>query len=180
MSILRRPLLILVACAVGVFEAGAQQPADNSSANGSQNGSTPAAAKDGADAANKKTKKVWSEDDLHNLGGGVSVVGEAKSDSKTRSSVNPGPKNSAATYYKQQLEKLQAQLDETNKKLAELQNFNGDKSSSTGVQVNRRFTTASVPDQIAQLEARKKQIMAQMQDIFDQARRNGIEPGALR
>lgn len=174
-------LLLLAACIMWTLETKAQQPTGASSPTSPQNTSASETAKDSANtAAAKKSKKVWSEDDLHKLGGGVSVVGDAKPDAKTRTPANSGSKNSTAAYYKGQLEKLQAQLDDTNKKLTDLQNFNGDKSSSTAVQMNRRFTATPVPDQIAQLEAKKKQIAAQMQDIFDQARRSGIEPGALR
>lgn len=176
----QRLLLNLAVCAICVLQTRAQQPTDTSLPSSSQNSSIPTAAKESANAADRKTKKIWSEDDLHKLGGGVSVVGEAKPDARPRPSTNPGTKNSATAHYKEQIDKLQAQLDDTNKKLAELQNFNGDKSTSTAVQMNRRFTTTSVPDQIAQLETKKKQIAAQMQDIFDQARRSGIEPGALR
>ena len=178
MKISHRLLLLFAACALSASAASAQQPADSSTANGSQGTPRPATAKDGANTADKKTKKVWTEDDVHKLGGGVSVVGDAKAGS--RSSTNTGSKDSTAAYYKEQLGKLQAQLDDTDKKLAELQHFNGDNSSDTRIHMNHRFNRTSIADQIKQLEDRKKQISAQMQDIFDQARRNGIEPGALR
>ena len=177
-KISHRLLPLFAACALSASAASAQQPADSSAANGSQGTPTPATAKDGANTADKKTKKVWTEDDVHKLGGGVSVVGDAKAGS--RSSTNTGSKDSTAAYYKEQLGKLQAQLDDTDKKLAELQHFNGDNSSDTAIHMNHRFNRTSIADQIKQLEDKKKQISAQVQNIFDQARRNGIEPGALR
>ena len=178
MRISRKFLMIFAACAMFAFTAAAQQPADSSSANNSQAATTSTAAKDGADTSDKKTKKVWTEDDVHKLGG-VSVVGDSKSGSKYNASTSSGSKSSAANY-KQQLDKLQAQLDDTNKKLAELQNFNGDNAPDTAINPSKHYNRTSIADQIKQLEEKKKQLSAQIQSVFDQARRNGIEPGALR
>jgi hypothetical protein len=174
-----RLLLLFAACAVSAGAARAQQPADAPSANRSQDTPAPTA-RDNANTSDKKAKKVWTEDDVHKLEGAVSVVGDAKSASKRRSSGNTGSKSSAALYYKEQLTKLEGQLDDTDKKLTELQNFNGDNSSDSAIHMNQGLKRTSIQDQIKQLEDKKKQINAQMQNIFDQARRSGIEPGALR
>jgi hypothetical protein len=162
------------------FASQAQQATNSSSQNGSQTSGGTTVVQDGEGSADKKGKKVWTDDDLHKLGD-VSVVGERKPGAKARHSAGSyNSKDATAANYKTQLEKLQQQLDETNKKIAELQNFNGDSSSDTRIQTNHRLTRASVADQIVQLEAKKKQLEGQMQSIYDQARRNGIEPGALR
>ncbi|MBS1840370.1 MAG: hypothetical protein JSS69_02160 [Acidobacteria bacterium] len=166
--------LIFCAWALCAFSANAQQQTD-SSKNNTQNTSSASASNTAAD---KKAKKVWTEDDLHGLGG-VSVVGNAKPSAKGHASPNTG-KDGAAANYKQQLAKLQAQLDDVNKKLADLHNFNGDSGASTGIQTNHRLNRGSVSDQIAQLETKRTQLTEQMQRIFDDARHNGIEPGALR
>ncbi|HWZ99790.1 MAG TPA: hypothetical protein VN025_18680 [Candidatus Dormibacteraeota bacterium] len=157
----------------------AQQPADTSSQTNAQTSANSPATKENTDTADKKTKRVWTDDDLHKLGG-VSVVGDGKSGARTRYTSGNSSKDAAAANYKQQLVKLQGQLDDTNRKITELQNFNGDNSTDTAIQTNHRLNRASVADQITQLESKKKQIEAQIQNIFDQARHSGIEPGALR
>ncbi len=167
-----KALLIFSACLLLIYGADAQQQADSSQSS-TQNSST-----SNTDSRDKKNKKVWTDDDLHGLGG-VSVVGDAKSNAKGHSSPNNG-KDGTAAEYRKQLAKLQTQLDDMNKKLAELRNFNGDNAASTAIQTNRRLSRGSVSDQIAQLETKKSQLTEQMQKIFDDARHSGIEPGALR
>ena len=180
MKISHRLLLLFTACAISVSSALAQQPADTSSTNGSQSTPSSPRGKDSANTSDKRAKRVWTEDDMLKLGNGVSVVGDRNSGPKTPPSANTASKNSTAAYYKEQLAKLQTQVDDTDRKLAELQHFNGDNSSGTAVHMNQRFSRTSIADQIKQLEDKKKQISTQMQNIFDQARRSGIEPGALR
>jgi hypothetical protein len=165
-------LLIIPVGALCVCQALAQQT--DSSQNSNQNSQNTNAQKDATD---KKTKKVWTDDDLHGLGG-VSVVGDGKANSKGHAT--NGGKDATATSYKQQLEKLQAQLDDVNKRLAELHSFNGESNKDTAIQTNHRLSRGSVADQIAQFETKKAQITEHMQKIYDEARHNGIEPGALR
>ena len=148
----------------------AQQPAENTQ---------PTDASTTKDSPDAKTKKVWTEEDLHKLGG-VSVIGDSKYGAKGKSSNGGNSKDSKAASYKQQLAKLQAQLDDTDKKLAELQKFNGDNSSDTAIRLNHHLDRTSIAEQIEHLQTKKKQISEQIQNIYDQARRNGIEPGALR
>ena len=167
-------LMIFPAWALCVCHALAQQQTD-SSQNGRQDSQNTTTQK--PDGADKKTKKVWTDDDFHGLGG-VSVVGDAKANSKSHSTTSG--KDATASNYKQQLAKLQAQLDDINNKIAELKNFNGDSNKDTGIQANHRLNRGSVSDQIAQFEKKKAQVAEQMQKIYDDARHNGIEPGALR
>jgi hypothetical protein len=160
-----------------VAGAQTQQPADSAAQNNSQPSAVGTA--DRPVQTTNKPKKVWTDDDLHKLGG-VSPVGDGKNAVKTKYASGKSSTDSAAANYKIQLVKLQGQLDETNKKLLELQNFNGQNSPDTAIQTNHRLNRASVSDQIAQLEAKKKQFETQIQNIYDQARHSGIEPGALR
>lgn len=162
------------ACALCVCHVFAQQQTD-SSQNGKQDAQNTTTQK--SDGADKKTKKVWTDDDLHGLGG-VSVVGDAKANSKGHSA--NGGKDATAANYKQQLAKLQAQLDDINSKIAELKSFNGDNGKDTAIQTNHRLNRGSVEDQIAQFETKKTKVTEQIQKIYDDARHNGIEPGALR
>jgi hypothetical protein len=173
MKIACKIFLTLAAGALSVCHALAQQQTD-ASQNGKQDSQSTTTKPDGAD---KKAKKVWTDDDLHGLGG-VSVVGDTKANAKGHSA--NGGKDATAANYKQQLAKLQAQLDDLNNKITELKNFNGDNNKDTGIQTNHRLSRGSVSDQIAQFEKKKAQITEQIQKIYDDARHNGIEPGALR
>lgn len=137
-----------------------------------------------------KKKKVWTEDDLSKGSGGISVVGDSSSaasgDAKQASETNGtnteiSGQNSDLQAYREQLRQLQAQLDATNQKLDELRNFKGDNgSASGGINPNHGYSMTPVTDQIKQLEDKKSQIQSQIDNVMDEARRKGIEPGQLR
>jgi hypothetical protein len=138
----------------------------------------------------KKTKKVWTDDNLGELKGTVSVVGKPKSgradtsydDSGGDSEDGPeSNKPSVAQQLRSQLASLQAQLDDTDQKIAQLKNIqSGATSGDSQMKLHHGYNMDPLPDQIKKLEDRKNQIQAQMDAIFEQARKNGIEPGELR
>jgi hypothetical protein len=137
----------------------------------------------------KKTKKVWTEDDISKVGGGgISVVGDSSNSSASKSSAEPSGASSdnsgqsgEVEHYREQLRQLQAQLDATDKKLDELRNFKGDNTSASGgINPNNGYSMTPVADQIKQLEDKKKQIQDQIDSLTDEARKKGIEPGQLR
>ena len=159
---------------------------------------TPVAAKS-ADAKNqpadknstqdrKKPKKVWTEDDISKVGGSISVVGDPSSSGPARSDSKPsgaGSANSAeenqVNYYRNQLRRLQTQLDAADKKIEDLRNFKAENSSASGgIDPNRGYFMTSIPDQIKQLEEKKKQLQEKIDAVTDEARKKGIEPGRLR
>jgi len=136
----------------------------------------------------KKPKKVWTEDDVSKIDGGISVVGGSPS-----SGTGQGlPQSPAATpdntalgnqieNYRDQIRQLQAQLDATDKKIDDLRNFKADNTSSSGgINPNHGYSMTPIPDQIKQLEEKKKQIQEKMDAVSDEARKKGIEPGQLR
>jgi hypothetical protein len=136
----------------------------------------------------KKPKKVWTEDDISKVGGTISVVGDSSSSgpAKSPSQSNAASSDSSAQgnqveYYRDQLRQLQAQLDATDKKIDELRNFKADNSSSSGgINPNHGYSMTPIPDQIKQLEEKKKQIQDKIDAVTDEARKKGIEPGQLR
>jgi len=160
---------------------------------------TPAATKtaDGKDQAvdknapkdKKKPKKVWTEDDISKVGG-ISVVGDSSASTPApgRSSSQPSGEGSDGSAqgkqvdnYREQLRPLQAQLDSTDRKIDELRNFKADNSSvSGGINPNHGYSMTPIPDQIKQLEDKKKQIQDKIDALTDEARKKGIEPGQLR
>jgi hypothetical protein len=137
----------------------------------------------------KKPKKVWTEDELSKVSGNISVVGDSSSSSspaKTSSQAGGASSGNSAQgnqveYYRDQIRQLQAQLDATDKKINDLRNFKADNSSASGgINPNHGYSMTPIPDQIKQLEEKKKQIQDKMDSVTDEARKNGIEPGQLR
>ncbi|HTZ33681.1 MAG TPA: hypothetical protein VMH31_14570 [Methylomirabilota bacterium] len=124
-------------------------------------------------------KKVWTNDDIH-ARNGVSVVGDKRSQNYH---MTPGPTADSATVsrIRKNLEKLTAQLDDANEKLAGLKKFQaGDEVKDPGPQINKGLNRVPVDQQIAQLEASKKKLEGQISDLLDEARKKGIDPGQLR
>jgi flagellar motility protein MotE (MotC chaperone) len=138
--------------------------------------------------AKKKPKKVWTDDDISKVSGGISVVGDSSPGSDSKTTAEPSAENSENSAqnsdiqnYREQIRQLEAQLDVTDKKLDELRNFKGDNASASGgIDPNHGYTMTPVADQIQQLEDKKKQIQDQIDSVLDEARKKGIEPGQLR
>ncbi len=159
-------------------------PAATKTADGKDQPADKDAAKD-----KKKPRKVWTEDDISKVGG-ISVVGDSSASRPApgRSSSQPGGRGSDDSaqskqldYYRDQLRQLQAQLDVTDKKINDLRNFKADNSSASGgINPNHGYSMTPIPDQIKQLEDKKKEIQDKIDAVTDEARKKGIEPGQLR
>jgi hypothetical protein len=148
-------------------------------------------AQDGS-PAKKKPKKVWTNEEVSQINGNVSVVGGAQASSSSSgssaSSANPS-KDAAGDSsrekqlggYRDRLRKLRMQLEDTDKKLSELRNFKGDNSSASGgINMNQGYSMTPVAEQIKQLEAKRAQIQDQVDSVESEARKNGFDPGELR
>jgi hypothetical protein len=144
---------------------------------------SPAPPQDGTSAAppdTKKAKKVWTNEDVNGLNGPVSVVGNSKNLGKG------GPESKADGQYianaRKELAKLQSQLDDTKKQLADLKDFSEGKTPATtsGYEINKGYNRVPVNQQITNLEAKQKQLQGKMDALLDEARKKGVEPGDLR
>jgi hypothetical protein len=125
-------------------------------------------------------KKVWTNDDLHNGPGGVSVVGDKHNQNDHMSAPQTADPATVARIRKN-LEKLNVQLQDTNRKLADLKHFEaGENVNDGGRQINKGLNRVPVDQQIVQLEASRKKLEAQIGDLLDEARKKGIDPGQLR
>ena len=139
---------------------------------------TPAAATaQNASRSNDKPKKVWTNEDVKSAGS-VSVIG----DSRNRNYTMTKPADPATVAkYKADLQKLQQQLNDVNKKLQQYQDFEFGKPSAEGGQdLSHGYTRTPVDQQIAKLQDKKKQLEGQMDDLFESARKNGIDSGQLK
>ena len=139
-----------------------------------------------ASADQKKPKKVWTNDELGSVSGTVSVVGEPTANNqpgmKTTSALpSESAKQKLAESYRSQIQQLQAQMDGIDKRIAQLRNFKGENGNpSGGINPHQGYNMVPLEDQVKQLEDRKKQLQAKIDDLENDAKKNGIEPGDLR
>jgi hypothetical protein len=187
----------LLVC-VGALRAAnsAQDPAVSSRTQASEPSTTAASAPTAAPAkvSKPKPKKVWTNEDLGEAGGTISVVGNPQS-STTNKTAQPRQAKSTSTKppdgtvdaktlaaVRQQLQKLQSDLALVDQQLTDLKGFNKGDAKGTGTLSTNTFqySTASVEDQLKQLQAKKANIEAAIDNLLDAARASGIEPGQLR
>ncbi len=162
----------------------AQSPAPSSSQSSSPPVVTsPAQPQDAASttaADAKKAKKVWTNEDVNGLKDPVSVVGNSRNLGKSGSGSKADPQYIANT--RKELAKLQSQLDDTDKQLADLKDFSAGKApaTSSGYPINKGYNRVPVDQQITSLEDKKKQLQEKMDTLLDEARKKGVLPGDLR
>lgn len=181
---------LLISVAGVAFASQSSNPAGQSTSDPAKPAQAPAASDPGsAESAKKKPKKVWTNDEISKVGGegSISVVGNTDAGAKGSSKGNSSKSNRASSAkdqsgsYRSRLRQLHNQLETTEKQISDLRNFNGESTgASGGVNMNRGYARTSVEDQIKILEEKKKQLQAQIGDIEDEARKDGIEPGDLR
>jgi len=135
----------------------------------------------------KKSKKVWTNDEIGKVSGGVSVVGDTNSPGtdSTKKADNTNPHDEARQHhigeYRKQLGQIQAQIDAIDKRISQLKNFKGENNSpSGGINLNQGYNMVPLEDQVKQLEDKKKQLQAKMDDVESDARKNGITSDDLR
>jgi hypothetical protein len=125
----------------------------------------------------EKPKKVWTNDDVKSAGS-VSVIGDSRNQKYTMS--RPADAATVAKY-KTSLHKLQTQLDDVNKKLQGFQDFTeGKPSPDSGRDVSHGYSRTPVDQQIAKLQDKKKDLQQQMDDLYEAARKDGVESGQLK
>jgi hypothetical protein len=139
-------------------------------------------------AGEKKPKKVWTNEEVAILPGEVSVVGEPNQGAESKR--GPGHDASAGSgdsqqmqidSYRRQISDLRSQIDAADQRIAQLKNFKGENSSPTGgINMNQGYNMVPVEDQIKQLEAKKKKLQGQIDEVENESRKNGIDPGKLR
>ena len=135
----------------------------------------------------KKPKKVWTNEEITKVSGGVSVVGDpSTSGSDTKKKDEPTQENNdfrqrQVNEYKKQLSQLQSQIDAIDKRISQLKNFKGDNTSpSGGININQGYNMVPLEDQLKQLDAKKKELQGKIDELESDARKNGISSDDLR
>lgn len=171
---IRRISLLLLLCSVLHLACAAQDTQTTSPSVSSQPAaeSTPASS-----AKTDKPKKVWTNDDVKNAGD-VSVVGDKQNQKYTMT--KPADPATVAKY-RNNLHKLQAQLDDVNKQLKLYGAFTeGKPVSENGRDMSHGITRTPVDQQTAKLREKKKQLEDQIDQLYEEARKKGIESGQLK
>jgi hypothetical protein len=134
-----------------------------------------------------KTKKVWTNDDVGSLKGSVSVVGgkskppvpsETAGDSEEGES---DPRAARVQQYRDAIEQCRSQIAQADARIAQLKDFKGENNSpGGGINVNGQYNMVPPEEQVKQLEAKKKELEGRIEDLENQARKEGVDPGELR
>jgi hypothetical protein len=131
-------------------------------------------------AKSPSANKVWTNDNISQVSGSISVVGDKrnqKTDITAAKSADPG----TVSRIRQDLQKLQLQLDDLNRKLISFKDFQQGETVAGGDDENSKgYTRTPVNQQISALEQKKKKLEAQIDALVDEARKKGILPGQLR
>ena len=150
---------------------------------------TPATAGQTTPPAGKtdKTKKVWTNDEVKTLQGTVSVVGSNRpGERQTQSSMYGAdaagdPRWGKILQYRAAIGELRKKIDAADQRISQLKNFKAEDSSpSGGINPHRGYNMIPLDEQVKQLEAKKKQWLGNIDDVENQAKKEGIEPGELR
>jgi hypothetical protein len=135
----------------------------------------------------EKTKKVWTNDEVGSLQGTVSVVGtDRPAERPPRSGQNGSGASAEARRgkilrYRAAIAELRKKIDAVDQRIAQYKNFKAEDSSPNGgINPNRGYSMVPLDVQVKQLEEKKKQLLANIEDLENQAKKEGIEPGELR
>lgn len=133
----------------------------------------------------EKPKKVWTNDEIGSVKGGVSVVGDGKAATSRRAAQESQDSYDAhaelVRNYRGQVQQLKEQIDAADSRIEQLKNFKGENTNAAGgISINRSYNMVPVEEQVKQLEERKKKLRAKIDDVEVEAKKNGIDPGEVR
>jgi len=125
-----------------------------------------------------KPKKVYTNDDVQ------PAAPDGTAEAKPAHSAAPSskePNAELARSMRAKLEKLAAQINDADKQIDDLKRFQaGETNGDASHQWHKGYNTTPIPVQIAKLEQKRSQLQAQVEAIYDEARKKGILPGQLR
>jgi hypothetical protein len=171
-------------------DSGGRAPSDQSTpsdkARQAAKTATGSAAPKGPDDG-KAQKKVWTNDNMGTLKGSVSVVGGRKQEqaeaeyAENEDGSDGNPRQARIQQYRDAIGNLRRAIDDADARIAKLKDFKGENTSpSGGINPNQKYNMVPPEEQVKQLEARKRQMQGKIEDLENQARKEGIDPGELR
>ena len=133
-----------------------------------------------ASAAVKKTKKVWTDEDVSGISSPISVVGDAKSP-KNKNSQQAPPDASYISSVRKQMQKFQDQMADIDKQLVTLKNFSeGEPVATADREFHKSYNNEPIAQQVVTLQTKKLDLQSKIDALLDEARKKGVEPGQLR
>jgi peptidoglycan hydrolase CwlO-like protein len=111
---------------------------------------------------------------------------ERAAEGKTKSSGDDAraaadPRRGKIQRYRAAIAELRKKIDAADERISQMKNFKADDSSPNGgINPNGRYIMVPPDEQVKQLEAKKKQLEASIEELENQAKKEGIEPGELR
>ena len=124
----------------------------------------------------KKPKKVWGNEEVSSISGGVSVVGDSSSSNSSKQNSqtswsSPSSSSSSVSYevtsYRDRLAPLHSQIENINAQIRDYKTSKG-------------YISENVQQIVPILEARRAKLQSQVDAIEEEARQHGISPGQLR
>jgi hypothetical protein len=171
-----RWLLTLVLLQVSLaLPCGAQSNDANASGQSPSTTGTPETA---SNPAPSPPKKVWTNDNLSGASGKASTAGD-KGNQKYPLTKTADP--ATVEKIRKSLEKLQGQVADIKRQLATYKEFQkGEPVSTNGYELNKGYNRIPVEQQMVMLEKKKKDLETQIDALYEEARKKGIDPGLLR
>jgi hypothetical protein len=167
-------LSLFAAFSAAAQSQGSSTAAPSGSSTSSQDSATP--------AETKKPKKVWTNENLSNASGTVSVVGDPKNATKPKSAPSKPVDAQYVASVRNQLAKLQGQVADIDKQLVDLKNFSeGEPSTSAGgLKLHKSYSTEPIEVQMRALRDKKKDLEFKIDALLDEARKKGVDSSQLR
>ena len=168
----------------GTNDAKSAAPAGSGTAGTTAEGGRKTSAQDPTER--KKLKKVWTNDEIGSVKGGVSVVGDGKQGGPSHSAAAESSGDSDAgaetvRKYRDQIRQLRDQIAAADRRIEQLKSFKGENTSpSAGININQGYNMVPVEEQVKQLEEKKRKLEAKIEDVEVEAKKNGVAPGELR
>ena len=168
----------------GTNDAKSAAPAGSGTASTTAEGGQKTSAQDTAER--KKPKKVWTNDEIGSVKGGVSVVGDGKQGEPSRAAAEASGDSQDAgaetvRKYRDQIRQLRDQIAAADRRIEQLKSFKGENTSpSAGININQGYNMVPVEEQVKQLEEKKRKLEAKIEDVEVEAMKNGVDPGELR
>lgn len=124
-----------------------------------------------------KPKKVWTNEDIKGAGS-VSVIGDSRNQKYT---MTKAADPATVAKYRNNLQKLQGQLAEVNEKIQAYEDFEAGKPvAKGGKDPNRGYNRTPVEQQLSTLQDKKRSLEVQIDALYEDARKHGIESGQLK
>jgi hypothetical protein len=144
-----------------------------------QSQATPATSTDSA-TKTPAPKKVWTNENLSESNGRVSVVGDTRNQKYTMTHTRPADP-ATVSQIREKLQKLLEQLDNVNQQLTSFKEFQeGEPITKGSDDAKKGYTRMPVNQQMTVLQDKKKKLQSQIDDLLDEARKKGIDSSQLR